>query len=199
VPFPDALSDEKDSAIDERLAGVWLIDNHEFVVTPNDRETEFIVTGPPVDAPDPIDVLPWGEPGNIPFGPDESFTVRMTQIGKTDYFSIPVRRGPKDVIQWLIFRYQVESDDEVHVFAMDAGHVAQAVKEGQLPAKMRKPRPGPMLALIGAPRNAEVVEVTSSRDDLRVYLSKHSEQCFELRPTYILKRKARATAKSSGK
>ncbi|MBS0209426.1 MAG: hypothetical protein JSS27_10755 [Planctomycetes bacterium] len=173
VPCDHPVSDAKDSKVDDRLFGRWeIIPEKGEENQPPDRFTLSAAPGSPTT----MRMVPIPIPGEkAQPGDEESMPVYATTVGKLSILSV-LTSEPSEPTKYDLVLYRVIDKDNVDFFILDPDVIAAAIKRGELKGT------APDLAKLANPATAvgtALGQITNSPAELRAYLTKHGEQCFD--------------------
>ncbi len=158
VGSENALVDEKASVIDERLIGKWRFED--------DEGYSFVVQKKPGSETvlETID-----EKG-------EHHDWLLSRIGNERFLCVRFPTPDKEKM-YIILRYEFRGDNEVQFHELDLATIYDAVAKGELNGRPWR--------LFGKPIT---VELTSTSAEIRAYLERHGEACFERHKSLVVAR-----------
>jgi hypothetical protein len=161
------LSDDRTSKIDSRLLGKWRIEG-------SSESVVFRKLAGSTNTLELVDFLETDKNGQAA----EALVLFTTEIDSQWCMTI-AHPTEKDEGVWIA-RYEIDPEDTMSVYIMDADVIARAIATGALRGEVRTTKHVAwVFSFIPIPYRERSVTITESPDGLARYLKQHGEACFQ--------------------
>lgn len=172
IPCDHPLSDEKTSVLDERLIGTWkMVDSEK----PDDPADVFTIARSKKSGRVLVALMSDKDDAGRPVGKVDEADIYCTTIGKLLVLSIKNLRddAPAD---YDIIMYRVLDPNRIEIHTLEMTYLEPALKNKELPGSP------PKLTLFGDTTKNSLGRITASTEQLRAFIAKHGEKCFDMTP-----------------